>query len=52
MNNVEPPLDALALGRQQTAKPETVVADRAWVMRRFDSFGGTKATTALSGDCR
>ena len=25
-NDVEPPLDALALARQQTAKPETVVA--------------------------
>ena len=25
-NNVEPPLDALALIRQQTAKPEPVVA--------------------------
>jgi hypothetical protein len=26
MNSVEPPLDALAFARQQTAKPETVVA--------------------------
>jgi hypothetical protein len=26
MNSVEPPLDALVLARQQTAKPETVVA--------------------------
>jgi hypothetical protein len=26
MSSAEPPLDALALARQQTAKPETVVA--------------------------
>lgn len=45
-SDIEPPLDALATIRRQTANPATVRGSRAWVMRRFDSFGGTEQNAA------